>query len=60
MTNLEKLRTLSAHDLAKVIGHIWCLGDLDEIDDVLAEHDDEKGWQTVLQDDLEEWLNEEY
>ena len=59
MTNIEKLRTPTAHDLAKVIGHIWRLGDLDDIDDVLAEHDDANGWKTVLQDELEEWLNEE-
>lgn len=61
MTNIEKLRTLTAHDLAKVIGHIVTFGEEGEIDDILAEHDDsETGYKTYLQDELEDWLNEEY
>lgn len=61
MTNIEKLRTLNAHDLAKIIGHIVQFGEVGDIDDILAEHDDsETGYKSYLQDGIEVWLNEQY
>lgn len=60
MTNYDKLITLPAHDLAKIINHIWYLGDLGEIEDVLAEHDDKTGIPFFGDNWIEDWLNAEY